>query len=408
MDALEDIARYRLSLRRLKLFDAVVRCGSIGSAAAEVGLAQPSVTSGLAKLEAEFGELLVSRGPRGCSPTPAGVILHLRVERMLKQIETAAARLFDAHETHRASALVRKLTGRQIRDHLAVDEAGSFRAAAAALGVAEPTLSRSLHQLKDMVGKPLYRRSAIGFTSTAVGARFASELRVAMSEIDQAHDELVAARGTAKGRISMGCLPLMPKHLLTETVNSIIKRYPGVELSLHENDYASLTKALRDGAVDLVLGALREQHSDEFMQIPLFADPFVLVVRQDHPQPSEASLNDADLAELSWIIPWRNTPRREHLEGLFSRLSKRPHVVIETSSLTMTRAVLEESNCITLLTQSQFAMESGGERLRSLQYQTSNHQRTVGIICRCDWLPTAVQSAFLELLVANGRMQIPQ
>ena len=78
-------------------------------------------------------------------------------------------------------------------------------------------------------------------------------------------------------------------------------------------------------------------------------------------------------------------------------------MVIETSSLTMTRAVLEESNCITLLSQSQFAMESEGERLRILQSQTSDHQRTVGIISRRDWLATAVQSAFLERLIANGR-----
>lgn len=402
MDLTDDAFRIRPSLRRLKLFDAVVRCGTIGRAAAEISLAQPSVTSGLAKLEAEFGEALISRGPQGSTPTPAGLILHLRVERMLRQIEASAARLFDADEAQRALALVRNLTGRQIRDHLAVDAAGSFRAAAAALGVAEPTLSQSLQQLKNMVGTPLYRRSPLGLTTTAAGARFASELRVAMSEIDQALDELVAARGAGKGRISLGCLPLMPKQLLVETVNAIIRRYPGVEISLHEDDYASLTKALRDGAVDLVLGALREQLSEEFLHIPLFADPFVLVVRQDHPLLSNAPLEDAQLAKLSWIIPWRNTPRREHLEGFFSRLPRRPHVVIETSSLTMTKAVLEESDCITLLTQSQFQMETEGEHLRVLQAQPSNYQRTVGIIFRRDWLATAVQNAFLKRLVENS------
>jgi len=373
-----------------------------------MGLAQPTVTFGLTKLEAEVGEPLLARGPGGSSPTPAGLILHLRVDRMLRQIEAAAARLFDADEAHKASIVVRNLTGAQVRDHLAVDAAGSFRAAAIALKVAEPTLSRSVRQLRDMVSTPLYRRTSVGFTTTAAGARFASELRVALSEIDQALDELVAARGAGNGRISMGCLPLMPKHPLVETVSGIIRSYPGVQISLSEDAYAPLIKALRDGALDLVLGAMRDDTDDEFVNVPLFADPFVLVVRKDHPLKSDVPLDDAELAELSWIVPWRDTPRRLHLEALFSRLPKRPHVVIETSSLTMTMAVLEESNCITLLAQSQFAMEAGDQRLRILQAKANSHRRTVGIICRRDWLATIVQSAFLESLIANGRKHAAQ
>jgi DNA-binding transcriptional LysR family regulator len=399
----QDPSRVEPSLRRLKVFDAVVRCGTISRAATEIGLAQPSVTLALAKLESEVGESLLMRGPGGTSPTPAGLILHRRVERMLRKIHSAAARLFDAQDAHKAAMVVRNLTGAQARDHLAVDAAGSFRAAAAQLGLAEPTLNRSLRQLREMAGTPLYQRTPLGFATTAAGARFASELRVALSEIDQALDELAAARGATNSRLLIGCLHLMPKLFVAEAVNAVIRRFGRVEISLQEDAYKPMAKSLRDGAVDVVVGALRGKRSGEFKQVPLFTDPYVLVVREGHPLLSGDKLQDKQLAEMSWIVPWRDTPRRAVVEAMFARLPRRPHVAIETSSLTMTEAALAETDGITLLCQSQVEMEDSNRQLRILRTYDSSGPRTVGIISRRDWLPTPVQGAFIEQLVANGR-----
>lgn len=395
-------------LRRLKMFDAVVRCGTISRAAVEIGLSQPSMTLGLAKLESEVGESLMTRGPGGSSPTAAGMILHRRVERMLRMIENAAARLFEAQDARKAAVVVRNLSGRQVRDHLAVDATGSFHAAAAALGVAAPTLNRSVQQLRQMVGTPLYRRTPSGFTTTAAGVLFASELRVALGEIDQALEELAAARGATKGRISIGCLPLMPKLFLEEVINALICQFPGIEISLQEDAYDPLAQALRSGDVDVVLGALRRRRDGEFQETLLFPDPYVLVVRRDHPLPSGSKLTATQLAQFSWAIPWRNTPRREVVERIFAHLRQRPHVVIETSSLSMTRAVLTRSDCVTLLAQSQVASEGGDDQLRTLQVQAAERKRIVGVTSRRDWLPTPAQSAFLQHLVTMGRDRAEQ
>ena len=395
-------SRVQPPLRRLKMFDAVVRCGTISRAAAEIGLAQPSVTLGIAKLESDVGETLIARGPGGSSPTAAGKILHRRVDRMLRKIEKAAARLFALDDAHKAAVVVRNLTGAQVRDHLAVDATGSFRLAAAHLGVAEPTLNRSVRHLKEMIGTPLYRRTPLGFTTTAAGARFASELRVALGEIDQALDELATARGAANGRITIGCLPLMPKLFLADMVSAVIEQYPGVEIALQEDAYDPLIHALRGGAVDIVLGALRNDRRGEFTEVPLFADDYVLVVRQDHPLLSSPRLQAAQLAEQSWLIPWRGTPRRELLEAILSRLPRRPHIVIETSSLSMTKAILAETDCVALLAQSQVAVEDRDHQLRILRVQNADQPRIVGFTSRNDWLPTPIQRAFLDRLIENG------
>ena len=77
----------RPTLRRLAIFDAVIRTGSAGLAAQDIGLSQPAMSHALDKLESEVGGKLFERGRGGSAPTKAGRILHRRVVRMLKQAE---------------------------------------------------------------------------------------------------------------------------------------------------------------------------------------------------------------------------------------------------------------------------------------------------------------------------------
>jgi DNA-binding transcriptional LysR family regulator len=62
----------RLRLRDLHVFSIVVECGSMAKAAAELGVAQPTVSEVIADLEHTYGVQLFDRGPRGVEPTVYG------------------------------------------------------------------------------------------------------------------------------------------------------------------------------------------------------------------------------------------------------------------------------------------------------------------------------------------------
>ncbi len=59
-----------LDLRLLRLFDAIHTTGSITRAAEALGLAQPTISVGLARLRDHFADPLFVRGPEGMLPTP--------------------------------------------------------------------------------------------------------------------------------------------------------------------------------------------------------------------------------------------------------------------------------------------------------------------------------------------------
>jgi DNA-binding transcriptional LysR family regulator len=69
----------RLRLRDLHVFSIVVRAGSMGKAAQELGVSQPAVSEVIADLEHALGVRLLDRTPQGVEITPHGAALDRRV-----------------------------------------------------------------------------------------------------------------------------------------------------------------------------------------------------------------------------------------------------------------------------------------------------------------------------------------
>ena len=62
-------------LGALELLLAVIRLGSLGRAAAELGVSQPAASSRIAGMERQIGVPLLERSPRGSRPTEAGALV---------------------------------------------------------------------------------------------------------------------------------------------------------------------------------------------------------------------------------------------------------------------------------------------------------------------------------------------
>lgn len=62
-----------MTLQQLKYFIEIVNCGSINKAAERLFISQPSLSNALRDLEAEIGLDLITRTPKGISPTTDGV-----------------------------------------------------------------------------------------------------------------------------------------------------------------------------------------------------------------------------------------------------------------------------------------------------------------------------------------------
>src|SRR5436305_12595981 len=94
-----------------------------------------------------------------------------------------------------------------VRDFLAVVDAGSIRAGARNLGVAQPTITKSIRSLEAELQAQLLQRTVQGVVLTAAGRALLARARVVQTELRKAREDVAQIAGTGDGSIAVGVGP---------------------------------------------------------------------------------------------------------------------------------------------------------------------------------------------------------
>jgi LysR family transcriptional regulator of gallate degradation len=394
------------SLRQLRAFEAVARSKSIGAAAKELGLSQPAVTQMVAQIETALAASLLERRRTGTYLTALGSVLLPRVQRLFAHIQSALCdpiigASLSGRET--TKSVENKITDTHIRALTAIAECGSFEAAARRLNISQPALHRSARDLERVVRRSLYQRMARGLAPTSQARELARRLKLALRELEYGIDEIRTVQGIFTARITVGNIPHSGAHLLSKAINQFLASYPAASVHILDGPYEPLLDALRGGDLDLLFGVLRRPAwATDVREELLFSNPYVVVVRRQHPLARTRSVTLQELARYDWILPARGTPRREALERLFAGSSHAPVVSIETTSSAIYKSVLATTDRIALLStlEAQFAEPEG---LTMLPFDSPVLARVDGVASRADWQPTRLHQRFLDLLREQAR-----
>ncbi len=371
---------WKLNLRHLRAFAETVRLGSISAAAQAVNLTQPAITQALAKLKATLGQTLFVRQPDGMSASAAADILSPRVDAALAHINS------------------QRVTMTQVHALIALSTHGSYAVASAATGLSQPALHRAIQDVSLALGKTLVERRGRGVMLTEAGQRVARGFRLARAELAAGLSELGALKGREVGRIAIGAMPLSRARLLPKAVAAYHCSHRHVDIMIAEGSHAELIEPLRDGELDLLIGALRDPPpGDDVEQRPIFQDHPVILGRKGHPL-HEPSI--AELATYPWIISGPATPLRAQWEKMFTQAGiTPPHVPIECGSVITIRQLLLDGDYLTMLSLDQVAVELEANWLRVICEAPKGLVRTIGLTTRAGWVPTKLQAAFIDILV---------
>lgn len=394
------ISPFDLNLRHLRAIPLIVRHGSMSAAADGTSLSQPALTQGLAKIERQIGMALFERRPDGMSVTAEGSIFATRIEAAVAHL---AAGVRGATRGGRGFARPEHLmTATQLRAFLALADAGSFVEAARVTGWSQPALHRAARDLEQLGATPLVERRGRGVMLTADGRRLARGIRLAAAELCAAISETQPDAGTV-GRLIVGAMPLSRARLLPAAIAAIVRTAPRVTIDVVEGSWRELVEPLRDGVIDLMIGALRDTPPLGLDQQALFEDRLAVVARAGHPLASNAAPTLAELAAFPWIVGSAGSPLREHWHTLFP--GDLPSAPIECGSVMTIRGILIDSDCLTLLSPDQIAMEIQAGLLTLIGPPRDEMVRTIGVTTRTGWRPTAVQRDFLGTLRTFGMQQ---
>lgn len=372
-----------LNLRHLRAVIAIVEGGTISAAVRAVNLTQPAITQAVAKLEVQIGLPLFDRQASGMAPTAAARILAARAAAALRLIGN------------------RHATAAQLRAFLALARSGSYVGAAIATGLSEASLHRAVRDLSLAIGQRLVERRGKGVGLTARGMVIARNLHLATAELRAALEELSGLREREVGRLVVGAMPLSRARLLPRAVVAFRAVNPHVEIVIVEGSHSDLVNPLRDGEIDMMLGALRPPKvTDDLVQRPLFTDRPVILGRAGHPLAQAAGeIGLARMADYPWVISAPGTPLHAQWQTMFEHAGiAAPRVGIACGSVMMARQMLIESDFLTLLSPDQVSVEIEAGWLVRIADAPQDISRTIGVITRADWRPTPLQARFLAEL----------
>jgi DNA-binding transcriptional LysR family regulator len=202
---------------------------------------------------------------------------------------------------------------RQLRYFLAVVDAGSVRAAAAQLFVAQPSVSQAVRGLERDLGSLLFHRTGRRLVLTAAGRALVEPARAVMRGFDLARATVAAVDGLAGGELVIASMPSQAVSPLTDLVAAFTAAYPRVQVSVRgAGTPAVVHRMLTTGEAEIgvvaaapTAAALRDLDS-----VPLGSQRFVLLARDTAMLPPGDPVRPADLAGAALIVGGEGTGMR--------------------------------------------------------------------------------------------------
>lgn len=228
----------------------------------------------------------------------------------------------------------------QLRDIAAIAEQGSVRAAARHLGLAQPALTRSVHDLEHELGAPLFERRARGVVLTPVGEVLVRRAHAILADVERTRQEVAQIAGAGGGTVVAGLSVAAHMAMLPRALPRFQTRYPEVVLSLIEGFFPALEGDLKEGRMDFWIGPEPERPPSQDLVIEkLFDNTRAVIVRAGHPLAGATSI--ADLAGADWVTTSITHRADEELSAPFiARGLAPPRLVIRTrSALSMIMAI---------------------------------------------------------------------
>jgi DNA-binding transcriptional LysR family regulator len=174
---------------------------------------------------------------------------------------------------------------RQLRYALALAEHQHFGRAAAAVGIAQPPLSKAIAQLEGEVGARLFDRTRQGVFPTAAGEALLARARRIDQELTAAAlDAQRAARGET-GSLRIGFISSALLSMLPPVLRRFRAEHPEVRLQLQEMVTVESSRALVAGELDVIIcrGAPRGRGVQQLVSVAVSRDYLIGVVGTSHP-----------------------------------------------------------------------------------------------------------------------------
>ncbi len=289
-----------------------------------------------------------------------------------------------------------------LESFLSVSEHGGFTRAARATHRTQPRISAHIAALERALGEDLLVRTARGATLTLAGELLLPRVRAMMRELRTGTDAVHGLRQQMQGHVRIGSYPGASAVIVAPVMQNFRRRYPAVRLSLLESGPHGVEMAISRDDIDLAVRAsdMPQAHHD-MTSARLCHEKIVLVVREDHPLATEATVDLGRLVHETLIVSGEPHNLWTDYQDRLGQVGVEPEDLISAAIPTTVVALVRAGMGVGLLGSFAAHVSVNGGDLTTRELPTPLWQREIRLHHRREESPPAV-TAFRDSLVTEA------
>lgn len=240
------------------------------------------------------------------------------------------------------------LTHRQLALFRAIMLHGSLARAAEAAGSSQPTLSRELARLEQVLGFALFDRVAGRLRPTARALALMQEVERSFVGLEQIARHAQTLRSTPFTQLRLASLPALAHALVPRALVALARLQPELAVQVHPLESPWLEQAVAAQRFDGALGETREAPPGTARELLLQANE-VAVLPANHSLCRKAVLAPQDFADQPFISLAATDPYRHAIDALFAAHSVHRHTHLETASAVAACAMVRHGLGLTIV-----------------------------------------------------------
>lgn len=236
----------------------------------------------------------------------------------------------------------------QLEYVLAVAKYEGFTRAAEEIKTSQSSLSQQISKLEDELGISLFVRTNRSVHLTPAGEEFIAHAKRIMTEVTEARRCITEYTLIEKGPLSLGLIPIIGYYPIPNLLASFQKNYPGVKMTLQEEQCDELLRMLHASKIDAAI--VQHTGTDPRFQFHhILTDEMVVVTTDRHPLASRSSINLLDIQNEKFISTPPTSGHYHDFRNACQSLGFEPSIFLSCSPVRTIIGLVREELGITVL-----------------------------------------------------------
>ena len=189
----------------------------------------------------------------------------------------------------------------QVRYFVTLAQVLNFTRAADLCNVSQPALTRAIQQLEHELGGPLFHRERGNTHLSELGRMMQPYLAMIHEQTAAAKEHARSASRLQEGTLTIGAMCTIGPQLVADLIIRFRTAHPDVQLIVVDGSAPQMIERLEKGELEIAIVGVPEELPESLHQLPIFKEPFVIVLPPNHRLCASNPIRAAELHEEPYV-----------------------------------------------------------------------------------------------------------